>query len=458
LTAQGFVHLWQRRSNHANTFIAEPITALTERCAEQRFEIDNGLPVDLFCRQQSYSNKWGKAGKSGWVPVRQLRSVAIDIDCHKLAEPVLPELGVQLALQRAAEIGLPPPNHVDYSGNGHDGGFYLRWLLQPIDLQTSPDKFGDVELWKSTTLALLDRFGWLGADRQAQELNRWLRIPGSINTKYSHLRNGAPSFRDTCHRDRIPLDELAAPLSIRRAPPHPNRIQRHPSDKHGSARLSDGAARHAGAGGVVHPHKRAIGVLEQLQRLRGGIREGHRNQALYIYMCLMAGSSLAEAEKRQGATQFASGFRPPLPDSEVGRTIDSGLQAKPRRITYRRLIDWLGITEAEKAALGIEAHPPKRDGSGKIIEANRAYHRQRDRVLQQRSRRRRGVRTKAESNRATREQIERRNREAVAAALAEAGYAQGAPYRLSDLRAATGLSEKTIRRLLPHVIQARQEQ
>src|SRR5262249_13240110 len=103
---------------------------------------------------------------------------------------------------------------VDFSGNGTRGGIYVRWLIEPLNAETALQRWHDWQLWREVMKRLTVLLKPLGANGQAKDAARWLRVPGSINSKYIELGNGAPSFRDRLHANRIPLANLAVPLGI----------------------------------------------------------------------------------------------------------------------------------------------------------------------------------------------------------------------------------------------------
>ena len=109
-----------------------------------------------------------------------------------------------------------------------------------------------------------------GADPQAVDLAHWFRVPGSINSKYAHIGNGAPSFREHIHEDRIDLEDLAFPLGARRLTGDltPARNRRKPADNRSAYRPGPGAG-----GKRIHANQHSLNALVRLNDLRGGIGE-----------------------------------------------------------------------------------------------------------------------------------------------------------------------------------------
>jgi hypothetical protein len=391
--APGYIHVWQPKSDGTNQFVLSPLPEFIDKFLDNPWEFENGLPGDLYLRQQTYRIRWWRAGTVQHTPVTSLHTVAIDLDCYKLQ--LTPEQAAFGALHELKLEGIPLPNHIDYSGNGTQGGVYLRWLLEPRNADTGLERSRDNKLWKDVTNRLIEYLSMFGADPQAKSLAHWFRVPGSLNSKYANDGNGAPSFREHIHEDRIDLEDLAFPLGARRLTGDltPASSRRKIDHRRASNRTRAGTN-----GSHVHPNQRCLTALERLNDHRGGIGEGHRNNALYKFLCLMAGTGINPETVRQRAEEFASKFKPPLQDAEVQRTIESGLKAKPMRHSYRSLITAFDISKAEQEALEITAIPPLRDSTGQIIPENQAYHQETNRQRAMKRRRSQGVETMATAN------------------------------------------------------------
>ena len=199
----GYIHVWQRKEDGSHQFVNERFDNFSEAFIAKQWEFENGQIVDLYCRQQTYHLKWWQAGAVKHTPVRSLHTLTIDLDCYN--KGLSPTQAVDGALNEIRLEGIPAPNHVDYSGNGTVGGAYLRWLLEPRDAAGGLERSRDTKLWKNCIAKLVEALEMFGADQNAKDLARWLRVPGSVNSKYSQDGNGAPSFREHIHDDLVDL-------------------------------------------------------------------------------------------------------------------------------------------------------------------------------------------------------------------------------------------------------------
>lgn len=102
--------------------------------------------------------------------IKELKALYIDLDIHKLGlskEKVLMNLD-----DNYINTKVPRPNMVIDSGRG----LYLIWLINSVPSQALP-------LWKAVEDFLYSQLKELGADRQALDATRILRVPGSVNSK-----------------------------------------------------------------------------------------------------------------------------------------------------------------------------------------------------------------------------------------------------------------------------------
>ena len=389
--AEGFIHVWQPREDGTNTFTREVLSDFQEKFMATPWEFVNGLPVDLYFRQQSYHVPWPRKGHP---PVKELRCIFVDLDCYSLDTPIPVMQAVEGALEKVQSAGMPPPNHIDYSGDGVNGGAYFRWLIEPRAAEDGLERFRDNNLWKDTAKGITDYLAEYGADKKTCELLRWLRVPGSINAKYLEAGDGSPSFREYQHSEIVDLEALASPLGIERLSgpiplpkPKPEFI-RPPQEP--VSELCDKQKR--------HPNQRVVYALSRLNFLRAGIKDGLRNIALFSFVAIHNGSPLSEEVVRARARNFCAEFIPPLTEEEIEKDITSGLDREHRKFSYRWLIDTFEITAEEQDMLGIKARPLIHDPEGGLIVENMTWHREDARKRATTSRRAKGVEPKAVVN------------------------------------------------------------
>ena len=108
--------------------------------------------------------------------IKELNTLFIDLDYYKTGktkDQVLMDLEKNYFNQ-----SIPIPNYVIDSGRG----MYLIWLINKVPSQA-------LALWKAIQEYLYNQLKCFGADRQALDATRILRVPGSINSKSKTVVN-----------------------------------------------------------------------------------------------------------------------------------------------------------------------------------------------------------------------------------------------------------------------------
>lgn len=104
--------------------------------------------------------------------VKSLQVCWVDLDCY--TKGIVPtDSFVERLVDRAAFSGIPRPSHIVHSGRG----LYLKWLLD------SPVPDGHLELWNMVQLRLNQLFEDVGADLNAKDVSRVLRVVNTVNGK-----------------------------------------------------------------------------------------------------------------------------------------------------------------------------------------------------------------------------------------------------------------------------------
>lgn len=441
----GFIHVWQQLEDGGNIRIYAGRHDFPFEFWHTPWEFENGRPVDMYYRQQSYFVEWLKGGMGKYPPVANIIGLAIDLDPYSL-DPALPvQDAAKGALAKLEEAGFPPPNHVDFSGNGLDGGAYLRWSLNPLSKDTQLERYRDRHYWTQTAKAMVDFLLPFGADSSVTDLSRYLRVPGSLNSKYLDHGNGGPSFREYHHDKLIDLAELAAPLGVTRMTGEPSKHvqkERPVFGLHEDDLVEELSSRQGN-----HPRMHAANTLWRLNALRGGVKKGKRNRALYIYVALFVGSPLAKNVIEEKAEHFASRFNPSLSNDEIKNAIEQGFKADPYKIGYSWLIRDFNISPDEQVALGITSRPVMRNDQGEIIPANQSWHRRDAKERAQRSRRKRGARPLNEVNAEKAQAIADETRKKVEAVLVKNGNSK--PLSVAEISRQAKVSWNTAKKYGP---------
>lgn len=113
------------------------------------------------------------------VNLARIGLLFVDVDAYKLswAEGKTPEQMANALKFFCADQGIPPPSLIVYSGRG----LQAKWLLEsPIPRQALPR-------WNSCQRHLVDKLQFLGADPQAKDASRVLRLVDTVNTKSGQI-------------------------------------------------------------------------------------------------------------------------------------------------------------------------------------------------------------------------------------------------------------------------------
>lgn len=280
-----------------------------------------------------------------------LRAIWTDLDFHKLKrwEHWTAEGIWQIAVpDYLTDAGLPQPTMGIASGRG----LYLLWLFEPVPAQALPR-------WNACQKRIFEAFRELGADRQAMDAARVLRVVGTVNSRSAQKVRvlGGDGYEwefDALADEILPLSRTALhDLEIQRAlklkkNSKPTQRQHQSLRSLWAARLAD---------------------IRTLIGLRyppsGQIPNGERDAYIFLASVCMSWLSGDLQVLEQEITRFAQGHTP-WTEREIksrvsavikrmemvrrGETVEwQGRQADPRyRLRTRTIIEWLDITEAEQ--------------------------------------------------------------------------------------------------------------
>ena len=272
--------------------------------------------------------------------IKELNTLFIDLDYYKTGKTkgqILMDLEKNYFNQ-----SIPTPNYVIDSGRG----MYLIWLINSVPSQALP-------LWKAVQEYLYKQLKCFGADRQALDATRILRVPGSINSKSKTVVSILDEYDYIYDLREIQngfLPELKPYEKKKGRPSKINFIFRERSLYFG--RIQD---------------------IIKLCELREYNLKGHREIILFLYRYYLCSFTEDTQKALNDVLELNSMFRQPLRENEVTRATMSAERCyldKNKQYKYKNdtLIELLEITEEEQKYMT-------------IIISNEEYKR-RDRIYQ----------------------------------------------------------------------------
>lgn len=253
--------------------------------------------------------------------LKELKAQFIDLDIYKTGftkEQIIMNLE-----ENYFNKSIPTPNMIVDSGRG----LYLIWLLNTVPSKALP-------LWKAVEEYLYSVLKPFGADRQALDPTRVLRVPGSVNSKSKTMVKVIDQYDYVYDLREIQnefLPELDEGKSKKKGRPKKT-VFIHRERSLYYARIQD---------------------ITKLCKLRQYDLRGHRELILFLYRYYLC-SFLEDTEKAlQDVLELNSEFISPLRENEVIRATKSAEKVyldKKKEYKYKNktLIDLLEITEYEQ--------------------------------------------------------------------------------------------------------------
>ncbi|MGU8578195.1 DNA-binding response regulator [Clostridium perfringens] len=252
--------------------------------------------------------------------IKELNTLFIDLDYYKTGktkDQVLMDLEKNYFNQ-----SIPIPNYVIDSGRG----MYLIWIINAVPSKALP-------LWKAVQEYLYNQLKFFGADRQALDATRILRVPGSINSKSKTVVNILDEYEYIYDLREIQngfLPELKPYEKKKGRPSKINYIYRERSLYYG--RIQD---------------------IIKLCELREYDLKGHRELILFLYRYYLCSFTEDIEKALNDVLELNSMFRQVLSEREVIRATRSAERCyldKNKQYKYKNetLIDLLEITEEEQ--------------------------------------------------------------------------------------------------------------
>lgn len=222
------------------------------------------------------------------VNLKEIQVAFLDIDSYKLAwgQHRSPEEIAQSFLGLCDMESIPRPSLIVFSGRG----LQAKWLFEkPIPRQALPR-------WNALERVLVEKMQQYGADSQARDASRVLRLVNTYNSKSGQKcrvvflnRNAAGGI------ERYGFDELANVILPFDRPQKQKKAPSQGKEKR--------AGQHSGFG-LETLHWSFLEDMRTLLRIRGGIEEGMRNRFLMQMLSYLALSNQVTLKDFYREAQF----------------------------------------------------------------------------------------------------------------------------------------------------------
>ena len=257
--------------------------------------------------------------------IKELKALFIDLDYYKTGK-ARDQIIMDLE-KNYFNKSVPIPNYVIDSGRG----MYLIWLINSVPYMALP-------LWKAIQEYFYKELKCFGADRQALDATRILRVPGSINSKSNTVVNIIDEYGYRYDLREIQtnfLPELKPYVKKKGRPNKATYIFRERSLY--LARLQD---------------------IIKICELRNGDLLGHREFILFLYRYYTCCFSEDVEKALEDALSLNETFKRPLREREVisaTRSAERCYLDKKKEYKYKNetLIELLEITEEEQKHMKI---------------------------------------------------------------------------------------------------------
>ena len=255
--------------------------------------------------------------------IKELNALFIDLDYYK-SKYTKDQIIMNLEENYFNKI-IPATNYILDSGRG----LALIWLINKVPSKALP-------LWKAVQEYLYKQLKEFGADRQALDATRILRVPGSINSKSKTVVSIIDEYDyiyDLREIQKEFLPELKPKEKKKGRPKKINYIYRERSLYY--ARIQD---------------------ITKLCELREYDLRGHREIILFLYRYYLCSFTEDTKKALEDVLELNSMFISPLKENEVIRATRSAEKCyldKNKEYKYKNetLIDLLEITEYEETQM-----------------------------------------------------------------------------------------------------------
>lgn len=243
----------------------------------------SGCKCDVYVSQATFESPCRRV-----VNLKDIQVAFLDIDSYKLAwgQHRSPEAIAQSFLSLCDVESIPRPSVIVFSGRG----LQAKWLFErPIPRRALPR-------WNALEKVLVEKMQQYGADSQARDASRVLRLVNTFNTKSGQkCRVVFLNKNSSGGIERYGFDELADIILPLDRPQRPQK-----SSVNTNKRKTKGPV----GFGLETLHWAFLEDLRTLLRLRGGIEEGMRNRFLMQMLSYLALSNQVTLKDFYREAQF----------------------------------------------------------------------------------------------------------------------------------------------------------
>ena len=296
--------------------------------------------------------------------VKYLNAAWVDLDFYKLDMELHEVIAMVILSQQQGVI--PPASLFADSGRG----LWMIWLLHDPDTGHGPRAWPDKKvLWAKIMGELYRRLTTIGADRQAKDLARVTRVPGSLNTKVSkrvaywvqadqagrpfiytlsELKESLKLTSDALTPLEVEVEESALPAPApAKALPAPSEWDGREKSRWGDRSKGRYSAR--GRKGYTARWLYALNDFKTLRAMRGAFSKGCRNHAALVYAFILWRHRLPFENIAFEVGQLGRECVPPLTDREIDNAIKQA--QRYHKMHNAQIADLLLITPDESGLL-----------------------------------------------------------------------------------------------------------
>ncbi len=269
--------------------------------------------------------------------LRWLNCVLLDVDIYKVRDACSFAETIEILARELACNDLPQPSFLCSSGRGIWGLWLLRDHSNPTPVPAYPER---LDIYERVNKALVKRLAHLGADPNAVDPSRVMRVPGSINTDAAPQNGRVQFFKWSNDFHTLPaLADLLGVTSYKVRLPGENAKPKN------EARVNAGLMR----------WRKPLEGFCRLWNMRGHFRKGTRRYAVWIYALLLRRNRTPEADILRQCLRLAESCRPALTRRDVQRCISSSSMAARKdfreSISNARIARMLKVTTHEQVQL-----------------------------------------------------------------------------------------------------------